>query len=424
MKHSGLLLTTSLLTGLLGAGLDAQITSKPNQVVGWVYVTQSTRNIGELHLLDMDKGCGATRTLCTKIGSLSTSPLLGGTAYDARNESVWVASSSLIERIDLKTCTVGCWLGPKMIGSGVLTGLAISTRHSRMWHLESAAGYLGIQEYDISTCKPTPLTGCKLSLKSTETSCAITYDEDNDVLIYVITAKGNPPKNRLVIASPSNPCKQICSIDVPNCPTPQRAFYDVTGMAYDSCTKTLHLTDGTSMKQANFTDLLNCKATFTPCCLKGGTATFRSLALIPGWVVKSMGNGCSTATCTRCLRLTLSTMGGDPAIGNPSFGFQLDYAPSNSLGILFLGGGACTPGIKLGFLCVPFYPLVTSLLMSPAIQVSGGGTCASTAKYPLPIPVMTALCNQKFCAQVLTLCPNSTGLGWGGTNALEFNVTN
>ena len=424
MNRGGFFLTTSLLAGLFGSGLDAQITSKQNQVVGWVNVQVSTRNVGELHWLDYDRGCGTQRTMCQQVGSLSQSPFLGGTAYDSRNQTLWLASSSVIEQIDLQNCRVVCWVGSTKVGKGVVSGMTISPKNRRLWTIETDPGYLGIQEYDISNCKPKPVKGTRVALKTNETSCGIAYDEENDLLIYVVTVAGRIPQNRLVVARPSDPGNQLCSIAVPNCPPPQRTFYDVTGMTYDECSKTLHLTDGTSLKQAKFTDLPNCKATFTACCQKDTSngARFRSLSLMPAWAQKSLGNGCASAPCTRCLRTTLSTMGGDPALGNPSFGFELTYAPQGSVGVMFLGGGACSTGIKLPFLCVPFYPQLAGMIMSPAITTTGT-SCSATAKYPLPIPVMTALCNQKFCTQVLTLCPSSQGVGWGGSNGLEFNIS-
>jgi hypothetical protein len=110
-------------------------------------------------------------------------------------------------------------------------------------------------------------------------------------------------------------------------------------------------------------------------------------------------------------------VGGDPSLGNPSFGFLIQDGPGGSFALTVLGG-ACTAGLQLPMLCGPFYvPLAPLPVLSTPVQLSDRD-CGGMASVALPIPALEALCGLRLCGQWLVLC----GATLGTTEAIEFTI--
>ncbi|MFQ5505968.1 MAG: hypothetical protein ACE5F1_14405 [Planctomycetota bacterium] len=409
----------------LSATLPAQI-SATNQTVGWT--RQINALLGEIHTQDVDNRCQAAKLRCPRTGTVSNSFLGGGTAYDARHQSVWISDGRTIEEIDLKTCRSLCKITtPIRTPGSVVSGLAISDRHRLLYQLETKPGSMGIILYDLKKCPPVPLRGgCSITFKdSRKTAGGLAYDEVGDLLLYTTSFPAFVGYiSTLHVARPSSACQELCNVGIQSCfrANPRRDWNAVTGLAYDSCNKKVYATDGRTTVSGVLKFPAKCVVTWGACCDKGSAGDFMGLSIIPGWSQRPVGNSCLSKRCGSCSSMLNKTVGGDPALGNETFAFQLENGPVGNAGILFLGGGNCTTGLRV--LCGSFYPaLLPPPIIAPPVQIQGKAACLGTARMPVPVPVEAALCGVKFCAQWVTACPLAQGADFGLSPAIEFAVT-
>jgi hypothetical protein len=283
-----------------------------------------------------------------------------------------------------------------------------------LYHLETSPGYLGILPWNNSTCPPVPTKGgCFMPLSKLSTAGGLAYDEVRDLLYYTVSTPGvTGPVNELFVASPTNACSLICKVNLPACGT-STLLGMVTGLAYDSCTKTLYATDGQATMRLSMLDPRKCSIRLLDCCTKqAGGGRYQGLAVVRGWTQQNVGNSCISKGCPYCPNLRTGVFGGDPALGNPDFGIEILNGPSGSLGTLAIGMGNCTAGIP--FLCGNLYlSLVSPVTVIPMGKLVGN-QCQARAQLKVPIPVNSNLCGIKICLQSLAVCG-----GGGASHALS-----
>jgi len=216
---------------------------------------------------------------------------------------------------------------------------------------------------------------------------------------------------------------------------------DITGLAYDSCTDRLFLTDGRLTVYGQLPISLNKTSNKVECGapIAGGKKAFKiegccannlaaaekytGLALLPKRR-GNMGTSCSTKACNSCPNMAAGTRG-DPILGNSAFGITLTGAPSNyTASALAIGLGTCSStGLELGFcetVRVSTKPSPILLFFGPAKPATG--TCGATALLPAPVPLDIALCKLEVSIQWLVECKGSP-VGHAMTNCHSFRFS-
>jgi len=401
--------------------------SKVNLAVG-LAVTKSVSTFnGAIHTQRIDGQCQGAINLCPNVGT-PTDGVTGGTAYDARLQALWISTGKTIQHYILNGCRSLFTLSPSLLNrSAKVTGLAISDRHRRLYHLETTIGYIGIKAYDMTTLPPKPITGgwsTKLNAVGA-TGGGLAFDEVNDRL-YVAVSFGafHGFMSDLYVLDPSGSMSLVIKTNIPMVTRPGGPR-SVTGLAYDSGSNLIYATDGGQTLVGLVGDPDKGTVTWSKiACNKNLAGNYVGLAIIPGWSQVSLGANCLGAPCANCTGMTNSAVGGDPVLGNSHFSVQLNNAPLGAAAFLILGGGACTTGTNIPILCGPlftaFYP--PPLIVGP-LTLTGSTSCGGFGSAPLPIPVEAVLAGAKFCAQWVVACQKSTSLGLGVSKALEFNIT-
>lgn len=368
-----------------------------------------------------DPGCPPASMACR---SLLGGPLFyaGGTAYDPRHHAVWVSNGSIVQEIELDGCLVRCQFVPQMMNSAaVISGLAVLDGGRRLLQLETLPGYLGLRSYDATTCPPTPLRdGCTRALATGAVAGGLAVDPLLGAVFYSIsTPTAIDWQTEVVVARDTGRCTEICRSLLPRC----GPFYPrsgvVTGLAYDTCNRRLFATNGRHTQGLDVADVFRCVLRQTWCCPTGSTWDYKGLAFVPGIDASGVGAGCAPSTCASCAPRT--TLDGAPMIGNPDFALGLAGAEIGASAVLLLGGGACTNGTHLPFLCGPLHPALVPLpFVSPPLAVTGSGSgCSGAARLGVPVPLHGGLCGATLCAQWVVAC--STVVGQLGTSqALQF----
>lgn len=383
-----------------------------NNIVGWVSIGGAAP--GRVELQDVDR-CRPARVRCASSTGSTALPYAGGTAYDPREQAVWVSDGGTIFSQSLQNCGFLCQLEPAMRSpKAVVSGLAVADRKRQLFHLETAPGYYGIVIYDDSKCPPKAIRSCTFTLAGKSTAAGLAYDELRDIL-YVGSGQS------IFLRRASAPCQLICHPFLRNCGT---KLGPITGLGYDACTKFLYATDGRTIQRIEIASVgqQGCVTRPGPCCPKGTKGSYRGLAVVPGWSKRVVGKPCSQSPCPSCPSMTADLYGGVPGLGNQEFGISLGKAPPGQQAYLALALGPCTAGLPV--FCGRFHPNLANpnLIFGPMLT-SGRGICDGTARSPLPIPVDTSFCGQWFCVQWVVLCRRGTEIGIGFSNAVQFTTT-
>jgi hypothetical protein len=253
----------------------------------------------------------------------------------------------------------------------------------------------------------------------------IAYDEVED-LVYVSVSQPTAIDwvTDVYVAPGGSRCQPLCTTRLPRCgPFYPRAGV-VTGLGFDACTRLLHATNGTWTQALTVADPRACRVESAFCCQKQTAGTWQGLDILPGWTQRPAGASCADAGCMSCPQLSALLTGGDPSLGNQDFGIAVAAGEPMSLGLLVLAGGACTPGIRVPFLCGPVHPALAPapLVLPPVVLSATGPGCTGTALVPIPIPADRGLCGIRLCAQWLLACP-PTFRSFALTHAIEFDLT-
>jgi hypothetical protein len=404
------------------------------RLIGWADPT-TTSTVSTLDMQDI-ASCAPAFTICKyPAGSpLQSSPVryfAGGSAYDARNRSVWNSDGVVLSDSIVRGCYSRC--GPiqatLVSGNAAVSGLAISQGKPRLFQLATYEYYFEVVTYDLQQC-PTPIAKCVYKFPTSgglvrPVATGLAYDQIHDLLYIGISHRNLSTGGweHTCFVSPANsPCKPICKF--PLMPASTRML---TGLAWDNCQRVLYATDGQITQPHGFSKKNHCTPKYGLPCKKQTSPTWHGLCLIPGAKNVRAGKPCTTAPCPSCPSMFASTYGGDPVLGNTSFGFNLSQAPSNGIAILMLRYGALTPGFP--FLCDRLYAMSGPMLALTAVPMSGTGSCGGYANVSWPIPsspgMASILCGAPISSQWLVFCSSTSGSGFGGlSNALQFTIVN
>lgn len=386
---------------------------------------QTSTSKATIQIQDVDGGCRTAALRCSGVLPGLKPGGSGGSAYDPRHDSLWIADSLAIEEWALapacrKICTTKTVL---MNPKASLRGLAIADRRGLLYVLESAPGYVGIRPWFLRSCPPVPTRGgCSLTLRDSRALAGgLAYDEFRDLLYFTVSRPAFVGwVTDLYVAPASNPCKAVKSA-LGTCQTGANPWGPVTGLAYEACSKRLYATDGSDTLLVLLLDPLKLVWKSLGCCRKGSAGTWTGLAVLPGWKRRDTGSGCSGKGCPFCGRIRQTLVGGIPSLGNPAFGLQVENGPIPGFGILLLGVGPCGKGLRLPFLCAPFFPsLAPPPLAILSGALSGKGQCLGSVRQPLPLPADPRACGLTLCAQWLVLCGAGSGLAL--SQAIEFTL--
>lgn len=396
-----------------------------SQLVGWTDPLTSPSTTPGLIEIQDPVACPNAKVVCKNVldrSVVDSDPTGGGTAYDPREQAVWVSEGLQLVAYELRGCKVLCRHKAALINSTAhVSGLAHSDRNPRLFHLETTPGYFGIVTYDHRVaCQPRVLSQCRFPLPGKSTAAGLAYDERKDVL-YIAVYDPATRKNLIYVAPAKDPCNPVCKWELSDQCVGTARSNQVFGLAFDACRKELYATHGAVTSVIFVSDPM-CKFLLRRCCTKGTPGYYRGLAVVPGWKTQNVGKPCMGKPCASCPSMSSGLYGGDPGLGNTAFGLALTQAPAGSIAIPVLGVGNCTKGLPFfcGFLHPAFAPI--SPLILPAQAVTGSG-CSGTAMQPLPLPTGAGLCGQVFCAQWVIFCPSPIGLGVGLSDATEFMIT-
>ncbi len=423
MRNS--LLPLAGVLSLLSFCPDGQAQLAPsNRLVGWVHPGGSAKS-GRIETQDADASCQSAKALCNGVlWPAATNG--GGSAYDPRHFSLWSSDGQRLEEWLLGSCKKLCTVKPMIQYRGsYITGLAMADEERILWQLESQPGAYGLLPYDARKCPPVPLRGGCVQKLSNPRGIAggLAYDEVRKLLYYAISEPGFTGYISTLYVAPAamgKACAPICKLSLKSC---RVGWGAITGLAYDSCTQRLYITDGTETKILLAINPAKCQWKDLSCCKKQSSGRWMGLAVIPGWSQSAKGKPCIGKGCAFCPKLDLRLVGGDPSLGNRDFGIAVTGGPLNSFGLLVLGSGPCTQGLRLPFFCGALYPALAPLppLLFPAAALTGSTQCSGSTTVPLPVPVIPSLCRQSFCAQWLVFCGSTSASGL--SQAVQFQFT-
>ncbi|PIE25242.1 MAG: hypothetical protein CSA62_01475 [Planctomycetota bacterium] len=428
---------------LLPLGLAATIASSAlsqgslfptKRLIGWADPV-STNLVSVLDLQEIP-GCKPAKTYCKYRNNnpLKSSPwryYAGGTAYDARNRSVWVSDGLILAENMVRGCKPRCRpiKALRLDKKAYVSGLAISQRKPRLFQLATYEYYFEVVTYDLQKC-PRPISKCQYKFPTfggliRPVATGLAYDEVHDMLFISIsyrTASSSAWSHMGFAAKASSPCKPICKFRL--MPASRKL---VTGLAWDNCERALYATDGQITQPHFFSKKDFCRPKYGRPCKKQTSPVWHGLCLVPGSRTLRKGKPCTKAPCNSCPSMYASTYGGDPVFGNNNFGFSLTQAPSNSLGILLVRFGPLTSGIP--FLCDRLYATTGPVLYIGSVPMGGAGSCGGNGSVPFPLPsspsIAHAICGKPISSQWVVFCKSPIGAGLGGlSNAVQFTLSN
>ncbi|MEE2886074.1 MAG: hypothetical protein VX951_01470 [Planctomycetota bacterium] len=352
----------------------------------------------------------------------------GGSAYDSRRRGVWNTNGSLLANIDPYTgkCDYICKpqpipFPPDPSVRHYATGLAYVDSGARQSSNKVPPGWLFVSynsnyiaRLNVLRCS---VDGkfCKLQLPRGSVIAGLATD-DVGRRLYIGVVQANNTNLILVTDLDGSWCNPICKSIPPGC-NPNLPMGPLTGLAFDSCSHSLIITDG-KLTTRYAISAGGCTLRPLGCC-PNTADPFTGLCLLPNTDIHSVGNSCSTKACESCPTMRAELLG-DPVLGNPYFGLGLREAPNKaSTAILAIGLGACSsPGINLGFctnILVPFPPILNFFPLSP-ITTPG---CNRSVSVPYSVPLNPNLCGLRASFQWLVICKGKP-MGIGVTNCVDF----
>ena len=401
-----------------------------------------------LHRQVMD-GQNCKHATCKITNQPQVGSLAGGTAYDGRQDGVWVSNGTVLDvyaapvsgsslckqicptqKTPVPTVPGVAWYttGMTFLQSGGMTPTGASSVYGRIYFIYNNPYILwgdtkGCQISNQKWCYLGNILGGKrmggLACDAANRRLFVGATDSTGITIFVLDA--------------DNPCNVICSFPLPISSTIcSPGLKQLVGLAYNSCSRMLYATDGviTHFGQMNYIPSggsILCRWLHRGCC-KVPMETYTGLAPLPK-PVTSLGKSCTKAGCNFCPNM-LARTNGQAIMGNPAFQVQLVNAPKNaSVTALGIGLGNCaTPGVSLNF-CgnilislapTPPFPII---FMFGAPSPTPTSSCGYNLAIPLSVPVSTTLCKLPLSFQFIMACK---GLPLGGnavTNCLsiQFN---
>ena len=393
-------------------------------LIGWSDQSPPT-TAGYLDIQDVDNNCLPATTRCrTSSLQVAVTPYAGGTAYDARRQSVWASDGVMLAEYLLdpkKVCSTRCkpFQASTLSTVARVSGLAHSERSGRLIQLATSPGLAEITTYDNRGTCPGRTTACRIIIPANALAAGLAHDEVTDQLFIAVSLPNSTGgwATEIWVSQAASPCQILCKQPLFTCTGSM-----VTGLAYESCKKRLYATDGEVTQSFTVIDASTCQFKLGGCCKKQITPKYRGLAVIPGWKQALVGKPCSRKPCVFCPNLSIGSYG-DPALGS-TFQINLNNAPVGSTAWLFGKVGACGAGIQLPApFCGTMYGDPGQILLPP-VTATGATACDGAAAWNLQIPTNPGLCGLSLCMQWYFACPSATSIvGLGLSQALEFSIT-
>ncbi|MHC4852050.1 MAG: hypothetical protein ACYTKC_02935 [Planctomycetota bacterium] len=379
---------------------------------------------------------------CTPVFEKQTLTQAGGSAYDSRLRGLWITNGLSLSCVDTTGCKLLCDPVniplPPTTAQAWCTGLAYvdsgargSPAGSPGWLFASYnTGHIG--RLDVSACS-IKAQFCKFSVNDVTIGGLATNDVKRLLFIGTTSATGantiHVARIDPTVAIPQPWCTPICQFVPPDC-TSTAKLGPIQGLAYDACRDMLYITDG---KQTTYgvvsVNATSCSIKQAGCCpLVVNTAgdTYTGLCLQPHRE-EPVGKSCTAPGCNDCSEVMEAVMVGDAVLGNPTFGFALRNAPSNTDAIAFAAniGGCTSPGVNLGYCAnirVPVFGLPLPLTVLFIGIPPTAGTCGRNFTLPAPLPLNPVLCGNTYSFQWVIQC-NGNPSNFGVTNCVSFRVS-
>ncbi len=387
---------------------------------------------------EMNPALRCPQSSCNLVFEKQTLTRAGGSAFDGRLPGLGISNGRDLTCIDSSSCKLLCPTAKiplPPVGAGVkvwCTGLAF-VDSGALGSTAAAPGWL-FASYNtghIGRLRDTTAQFCKLSVTGVTIGGLATDDVKRLLFIGTVSSTGanviHVARIDPTVASPQPWCSPFCSFPAPTC-TSTSKLGPITGLAHDSCRNMLFITDGKQTTYGVVTaGATSCSIQHVDCCLLGSNAagdSFTGLCVQPD-PTESLGTSCALSGCQGCGPVMRAALTGAAVLGNPSFGFELRNAPSNTTALAFAANvGACSsPGLSLGFCApvrVPFGPAPPLVLI---FGVPGSvGTCNFNVRLPTGLPLDRELCGFTFSFQWVIGCtgiPNNFGV----TNCISFRVS-
>lgn len=370
-------------------------------------------------LAQIDATCNVTS--CTPPLGPAITPWAGGTAHDPRDRNTWISDGLVLRKVDPRGgCVPSCPVITPAFATAAtpITGLAFNEELQRLFISYSNNR---IAWFNAAGCTLAYLGDCFVPVPVNHVLTALATEDATQEIYYSSSPflGGLPNPDSLVYrASQFAPCAPLCPpFRVPDC-TPGVFTRLITGLAFDSCTRELHITDGWSV--TSVTNTWFCQPTITACCpapviTSGDRMT--GLCVLPSTEV-SVGGNCFSGTSPVCPTMK-HVLRGDPTLGNLGFALDLVDAPAGSIAYVFFGLGGCVPpGTTFsGLICAPVLP---PTFYSAMFTVGAG--CNATASIPFPIPNIPFFCGITISSQYIGQMPPS----WAGSyvsNCLTWSIS-
>lgn len=387
----------------------------PNHLVGL------TRNASALEQIDFANCQGISRCVPPGFPNGAALPAwAGGAAWDPTTRGAWITNGQVLARID-DGCTYQCPPMPLPFPglNAVATGLEVVESLRQLFLIDSN-GFL--HQYSL-TCPPQQIAMCQTGLSAAPfVPTGIAVDEGLR-LVFISFSDFATNTNFIAVSPLAAPCQIMQRVPVQACPTSTGPFRAITGLGVDWCRRVIYATDGRTTAGMQYAPLAIGGIGIvnqTCCTLPAATPDpLVGLAVWPGRE-SSLGAACANGACPNC-PMVLS-LANDPNLGNGAFRLDLQGAPAGALSWLILGAGPCMPpGVLVPPLCGPLFLPVLLGNLGP-VPTGGVGGCSGAAQYPLPLPVLPALCGAVISSQSVVLCLTSASLGTSMSHCVSFRL--
>lgn len=347
-------------------------------------------------------------------------PHAGGTGWDPTRSGAWITNGLVLGKSD-DNCGIQCppvafpGLGPNAFA----TGLEVVESQNQLWMIDS----LGILHFYNLGCPVVPAGQCPTGLVPgaiQQCTSGLAVDECNG-LVFISYPDFATGANWVIVSNIAMPCMPVQRFLVPNClPV---GLGPITGLAVNGCRGLLYATDGVATVALQYVPAAPAVAIINQFCCPGPATLdpMIGLAVRPGRATP-MPATCANGSCPPC-PMTFD-LRGDPNLGNATFGFRLGNAPANQLAWAVVGTGPCSaPGLMTPLLCGPIFAVPILGTLGPNFT---GGTvgCTGGTVFPMPLPMIPALCGAVLSAQSLVFCggATTTAVGTAISDCLSFQI--
>ncbi len=332
--------------------------------------------------------------------------ITGDVALDKIRDVVWGTDGVQLSAYSAGVVITSVSVAPGTLLTGTITGLGFDSENDRLWLTDGTDAVAIAPPSGACPMLGAPVVGpIGLPLGGTQ-ALDIDWDSWTDSLWITDTA------GTVLNVTTTGAIGPKGFFNPTSCGFPGNG--PLPGIAFDSATGTLWVTDGLAMVNLT-TSGAAAPPTFYapsgPCCTPpppGPPSRMAGLAFSPRPL--AYGSGCATVGSVPSIGFT----GSFSTSPNPAFGITLSGAQPNSPAALLIGVGAPCPGLAWG----PCEVLVTPIVFVFTANTDASGNAAKALPIPAFAPA-TAPIGTTVMAQWLVL----PGVGRQTTEGLEFTLS-